>query len=115
MEDLTTRDAALLNGKVIPESLFTVMVIPATVPNFPQGEPSSYAMGWLRGTELGHPFVWHNGETFAYTAFNGMFVDDGFSVALLANGPVTKDVPFFELGNQIIQAICTFPGTAGNC
>jgi D-alanyl-D-alanine carboxypeptidase len=113
--DLATWDAALLNGKVIPASLFSVMVTPAAVPNYPQGGTSQYAMGWVRGTEVGHPFVWHNGETFAYTAFNGMFLDDGFSVALLTNGPVNEDVPFFELGDQIIQGICTSAGTAGNC
>jgi len=113
--DLATWDAALLNGKIIPASLFSVMVTPASVPNYPQGTPSQYAMGWVRGTELGHPFVWHNGETFAYTAFNGMFLDDGFSVLLLTNGPVNEDVPFFKLGDQIIQGLCTSPGTAGNC
>jgi D-alanyl-D-alanine carboxypeptidase len=63
VEDLTTWDAALLNGRVIPSSVFTIMVTPASVPNYPQGGPSDYAMGWVLGTEVGHPFVWHNGET----------------------------------------------------
>lgn len=53
--DLATWDAALLNGKVIPASLFSVMVTAATVPNYPQGGPSQYAMGWVRGTEVGSP------------------------------------------------------------
>jgi D-alanyl-D-alanine carboxypeptidase len=115
VEDLATWDAALLKGKVIPAPLFTVMVTPANVPDYPQGQPSRYAMGWVRGTVVGHPFVWHNGETLFYTAFNAMFLDDGFSVALLANGAVTEDVPFFSLGDQIIQGICTSSATAGNC
>lgn len=65
--------------------------------------PSDYAMGWVLGKEVGHPFVWHNGETYAYTASNGMFLDDGFSVALLTNGAVNEDTPFLNLGEQIIQ------------
>jgi D-alanyl-D-alanine carboxypeptidase len=115
VQDLATWDAALLNGKVIAAPLFTVMVTPANVPDFPQGQPSKYAMGWVRGTVVGHPFVWHNGETFSYTAFNAVFLDDGFSVSLLANGALNEDVPFFSLADHIIQGICTTSATAGNC
>ena len=115
VEDLATWDAALRNGKVIPAPLFTVMVTPATVPNFPQGGASSYAMGWVKGTVVGHPFVWHNGETLSYTAFNTMFLDDGFSVSLLTNVAVTEDVPFFNIADQIIQGVCTTSATAGSC
>jgi D-alanyl-D-alanine carboxypeptidase len=115
VEDLVTWDAALMSGKVIPASIFTVMVTPAVVPNYPQGGLSDYAMGWVSGTEVGHPFVWHNGETDSYTAFNGMFLDDGFSVALLTNGTVNEDTPLLNLGEQIIQEICTTSGTSGSC
>jgi D-alanyl-D-alanine carboxypeptidase len=115
VQDLATWDAALLDGKVMPASLFTEMVTPANVPDYPQGQPSQYAMGWVRGTVVGHPFVWHNGETSSYTAFNAMFLDDGFSVALLSNGAVQEDVPFFTLGDQIIQGICTSSATAASC
>jgi hypothetical protein len=44
-----------------------------------------------------------------------MFLDDGFSVALLANGTVNEDTPFLNLGEQIIQEICTSAGAAGVC
>ncbi len=115
VEDLASWDAALRNGKVIPAPLFTVMVTPANVPNFPQGGASSYAMGWVKGTVVGHPFVWHNGETLSYTAFNTMFLDDGFSVSLLTNVAVTEDVPFFNIADQIIQGVCTSSATAGSC
>jgi D-alanyl-D-alanine carboxypeptidase len=115
VQDLATWDAALLNGKVIPSMLFTTMVTPAPVPNFPQGGPSDYAMGWVRDADLGHPFVWHNGETSSYTSFNGMFLDDGFSVIILTNGPVNEDTPLLNLGEQIINAICSSSAAAGNC
>jgi len=39
----------------------------------------------------------------------------GMSVALLTNGAVTEDVPFFNVADQIIQGICTTSATAGSC
>ena len=115
LQDLATWDAALFDGRVIPASLFTVMVTPPPSVPSAQGAPSIYAMGWVRGSEAGHPFVWHNGETDSYTAFNGMFLDDGFSVIMLTNMPVHEDTPLLNLGEQLINAICTSSATAGNC
>lgn len=115
VQDLATWDAALLAGKVIPPTLFTLMVTPSGVPNYQQGGSSDYAMGWVRGTEVGHPFAWHNGETYSYTSFNGMFLDDGFSVIVLTNMPVSEDTPLLGLEEQIIQAVCTNSTTAPNC
>ncbi len=114
-QDIATWNAGLLSGEVIPLSLLTVMVTPSSVPNYPQGGVSNYAMGWVAGTEVGHPFVWHNGETYSYTSFNSMFLDDGFSVIILTNLPVSEDTPLFNLGQLLIQTICTSPSTSGNC
>jgi D-alanyl-D-alanine carboxypeptidase len=114
--DLATWDAALLKSKVIPSALFTEMVTPPSgVTNYPQGEPTGYAMGLVRDTEVGHPVAWHNGETYAYTSFNGMFLDDGFSVIVLTNMPIREDTPLLNLEVQLMQAICTSSATAGNC
>ena len=115
VEDLAAWDAALLNGKVIPPALFTAMVTPSGVPIYPQGGPSTYAMGWVQATEVGHPLAWHNGETLAYTAFNSMFLDDGFAVIVLTNMPVKEDTPLLNLGVQLIEGICTSSATEGNC
>jgi CubicO group peptidase (beta-lactamase class C family) len=114
VQDLATWDAALLSGRVIPSSLFMVMVTPPSVPNT-QGALSDYAMGWVRASEVGHPLVWHNGQTYSYAAFNGMFLDDGFVVIMLTNMRVNEDTPLLNLGNQLINAICTSSATAGNC
>jgi hypothetical protein len=72
-------------------------------------------MGWVRASEVGHPLVWHNGQTYSYAAFNGMFLDDGFVVIMLTNMRVNEDTPLLNLGNQLINAICTSSATAGNC
>jgi D-alanyl-D-alanine carboxypeptidase len=115
VQDLATWDAALLNGNVIPPALFTVMVTSSGTPNYPQGGPTDYAMGWVQDTELGRPFAWHNGETYAYTSINGMLLDDGFAVIVLTNMPVMEDTPLLPLEEQLMQTICTTSTTAGNC
>jgi hypothetical protein len=56
-----------------------------------------------------------NGCNYPITAFNGMFLDDGFSVVLLTNGRVNEGTLLLNLGQQIIQGICTSSGTAANC
>ncbi|GGC84789.1 hypothetical protein GCM10011396_35140 [Undibacterium terreum] len=107
-EDLNKWDAALLNGEVIPAALFAMAVMPpATVPVFQQAPTASpYAMGWIRNSLAGHPFVWHNGKTYAYTAFNGMFLDDGFSVSVLTNVDIQEDTPLLAFSTKLIQAVC---------
>jgi D-alanyl-D-alanine carboxypeptidase len=115
VQELATWDAALRDGNVIPSALVTLMVTPPAVPNYPQGGPSEYAMGWGSTPQLGRPFVWHNGETYSYTAFNGMFLDDGFSVSVLTNTTVNENIPLWNLGQQLINAVCTSPATAGSC
>lgn len=115
VQDLATWDAGLLNGKVIPPALFAVMVTPSGLPIYPQGGPSPYAMGLVVETEVGHPFAWHNGQTAAYAAFNGVFLDDGFSVLVLTNTPTAETTPLLNLEEQLMQAICTSSATAGNC
>lgn len=115
VRDLATWDAALINGKVIPSALFTVMVTPSGAPIYQQGGPSGYAMGLGIARISGHPFAYHNGGTDSYTAFNGMFLDDGFSVIVLTNMPVKEDVPLLNLEEQLIEGICSSSATSGNC
>jgi len=116
VQDLATWDAALRNGRVIPPALFTEMITPpAGVTNYQQGGPTTYAMGLVRDTQVGHPVAWHNGETYSYTSLNGMFLDDGFSVMVLTNMPVTEDTPLLNLEQQLMQGICTSSATASEC
>ena len=120
VQDMALWDAALLSGKVIPQTLFNLMLTPAAVPYFQQAYPSDYGMGWLVGPSVagaslaGHPFIWHNGETASYTAFNGLFTDDGFSVTVLTNYSVSEGVALLDFSTKLIQAICNAPA-AGGC
>jgi D-alanyl-D-alanine carboxypeptidase len=115
VQDMALWDAALLSGKVIPQSSFNLMLTPAAVPYFQQADPSNYGMGWVVGANLsGHPFIWHNGQTVSYTSFNGLFTDDGFSVTVLTNYSVNEDVALLNFGKSLIQAICSAPA-AGGC
>jgi D-alanyl-D-alanine carboxypeptidase len=116
VQDLATWDAAQWGGIVIPQSLFKLMLTPASVPRFQQSVPSTYGMGWIQGGTLaGHPFVWHNGGTVSYASFSGLLPDDGFSVTVLTNYSVQEDTPLLNLGEKLIQGICTGAATAGSC
>jgi CubicO group peptidase (beta-lactamase class C family) len=118
--DLTKWNAALFNDKIISSQQFSEMVTPpAGVPDFQQaGVPSYYAMGWVRANTGGHPLIWHNGGTFAYTAFNGMFLDDGFSISILTNvdhANAEQGTPMLPFAVSIVEAICSNSATASNC
>jgi CubicO group peptidase (beta-lactamase class C family) len=117
VQDLATWDAALLSGKVIPASLVTEMTTPpASVPVYHQtGYVSNYAMGWIATTAFGHPIIVHNGQTFAYSAFNAVNLDDGFSITILTNTDMKPNTSLDNFAGTIIQTVCTSAATAGNC
>ena len=117
VQDLAAWDAALLNGKVIPVALFAEMVTPpASIPVYQQaGAMSAYAMGWVRGMAFGHPVIMHNGQTFAYSAFNGAFLDNGFSLTILTNTDMQVNTSLDSFAASLIQTICTSAATASSC
>jgi len=113
--DLSVWNSALTSGTVIPASLFALTVTPPEVPNFGQSGSSQYGMGWYRTTELGRPFVLHDGGTASYSAFNGMFLDDGFSIAILSNVVLANGASFEGTATKLINAICGNPAMASTC
>ena len=114
VNDLTTWDGALYDSKVIPSGSFSLMVTPPNVPAFQQGTPSNYGMGWARGMAVGHDFVWHDGMTSGYSAFNGLFLDDGFSISILTNNAVSS-AGMEAFAVAVLHDVCTNSGTAANC
>lgn len=115
--DLASWDAALRQSRIIPKALLEEMTSPpANTPVFENGgTPSYYAMGWVTSNVPGHQMVWHNGETLAFSAFNGLFLDDGFSVTVLTNVDIQENATLLEFGSSLIQAICSNAATSGNC
>jgi CubicO group peptidase (beta-lactamase class C family) len=99
VQDLASFDAALFAGQVLPSAQFMEMVTPPSTPS------SQYAMGWVRTTMLNRPFVWHNGGLPGVAAFNGLFLDDGFSVSILMNAPPSTGITAFA--QDVIQVVCT--------
>jgi CubicO group peptidase (beta-lactamase class C family) len=96
--DLAAWNRALTSNTVIPSSLFELTVTP---PN----ASSQYGMGWWRTTQLGRPFVLHDGKTASYTAFNGMFLDNGFSIAIATNVALPNGESFEGTATKLIGAI----------
>ena len=113
--DLALWNSALLSSKIIPAASFTLSVTPPQVPVFQQSGTSQYGMGWYRTTQLGRLFVLHDGATGSYSAFNGMFVDDGFSIAILSNVALANGATFEGTATALINAICGTPTTADSC
>jgi D-alanyl-D-alanine carboxypeptidase len=113
--DLALWNHALLSSKVMPAALFTLSVTPPQVPVFQQSGASQYGMGWYQITQLGRLFVLHDGATASYSAFNGMFLDDGFSIAILTNVALANGGTFEGTAAALINAICGASATAGSC
>jgi hypothetical protein len=90
-------------------------VTPPDVPIYQQSAPSQYGMGWYRTTALGHPYVLHDGKTLSYSAFNGLFLDDGFSIAIVTNVALAGATSFEGTATMLINAICGSPATSSSC
>lgn len=117
VQDLTAWDAALFGSTaVVSQSARTAMLTPPSVPYFQSSAPSDYGMGLIQGGSLaGHPFVWHNGQTISYTSFNGVFTDDGFSIAILTNFPTEEQVPLLNFAQSLLESICNSTAGASSC
>ena len=115
VEDLATWDAAWMSGQVVSQESMNLMRTPPAVNMFGTSTPSSYGMGWAEGPQVsGHPFIWHNGLTTSYSAFNGVLTDSGLSITVLTNYTVAEGTPLLPLAQQIVGTICDTPA-AGGC
>lgn len=117
VHDLAIWDAALRAGSVLPAAQWAEMTTPpASVPVLQQsGVSSTYAMGWQAETIGVHPFLWHNGQTLAYTAFNGQFFDDGWSITILTNVDIQEPTPLLDFAHSVIAGICGNAATTSSC
>lgn len=115
-EDLAKWDAAVLSGTVIPSDLLALALTPpASIPVFQGNATTDYAMGWVRDDLGGHTLAWHNGRTYAYSAFNGVFLDDGISVSILANIDLHDDPVLLGLALTLLRKICNGQQAALSC
>jgi len=107
--DLARWDAALRDGAIISRQMFNEMVTPPpSIPVF-QGAavPAPYAMGWItQSPGAVVPVIWHNGQTLAYTSFNSLRLENGFSVSVLTNVDIQTDIPLYPFTMDLINAVC---------
>ena len=114
--DLTAWDAALIGGRVLDAQHFAEWTTPPPgVPQYQSSVATDYAMGWIHDSLLGHTFLWHNGQTAGYTAFNAVFADDGLSIAILTNVATREDTPLVDFAKNVLQTVCTNASGAGSC
>lgn len=112
--DLAKWDAALRDGAIISRQAFHEMVTPPpSIPVFQDATvPTPYAMGWVaQSPGAVVPVLWHNGQTLAYTAFNSLRLENGFSVSVLTNVDIQTDTstPLYPFTIDLINAVCASP------
>lgn len=106
--DLVAWDNALISGKVISPASFQAMT---TSNGFVTGGVS-YGFGLGLGTYGNRNIIQHDGAINGFTAFNIVFLDDGFSLVVLVNkDSVNPDA----LGANILNAVCGSIQLSGNC
>src|SRR5581483_3951441 len=110
--DLAKWDAALWDGAIISRRMFHEMVTPppSIAPFQGAAVPAPYAMGWItQSPQAVVPVIWHNGGTLAYTAFNSLRLENGFSVSVLTNVDIQTDIPLYPFTMALINAVCASP------
>jgi CubicO group peptidase (beta-lactamase class C family) len=89
-------------GVLSAPSLKAMMTPPAGIPSS-TGGASTYGFGFYTSTMNGRPYAWHDGHIQGFSAFDFVFLDDGFAVALLAND---GEFDLTSLVFQIVNAAC---------
>jgi hypothetical protein len=71
-------------------------------------------MGWISDTLMNRPFVWHNGQTLSYAAFNGVLLDTGYSVSVLTNVDIQENAVLLPFAQSLLIAVCS-ANAGGGC
>jgi D-alanyl-D-alanine carboxypeptidase len=99
--DLIHWDAALIGGRMLKPDSVRQLWAAGKLAN---GQPVSYAMGFVPASIAGHREVWHNGYaplTGGY-CLNAIFPDDRLAIVVLSNSP---DVVFRGVPEQMVHDI----------
>jgi D-alanyl-D-alanine carboxypeptidase len=107
--DLVAWDNALISGKVVSPASFRAMT---TSNGFQIPGGGSYGFGLALWTFNNRPIIWHNGQIGGFTAETAVFLDSGFSIAVLTND---QDADPDAVVLSIMNAVCNSIQLAGNC
>jgi D-alanyl-D-alanine carboxypeptidase len=107
--DLVAWDDALISGKVVSPASFAAMT---TSNGFQIPGGGSYGFGLALWTFNNKPIIWHNGQIGGFTAETAVFLDSGFSIAVLTND---QDADPDAVVLSIMNAVCNSVQLAGNC
>ena len=66
----------------------------------------------LAASALALALMWHSGQIGGFTAEEGVFLDDGFTVVVLTND---QDYNTDPITIKLIDAVCGSPQLAGDC
>ena len=107
--DLVAWDYALISGKVVSPASFAAMT---TSNGFQIPGGGSYGFGLALWTFNNKPIIWHNGQIGGFTAESAVFLDSGFTIAVLTND---QDADPDAVVLSIMNAVCNSAQLAGNC
>ncbi len=108
VSDLVAWDSALVNGKVVSPDSFKAMT---TSNGFVTGG-ASYGFGLGLSTFNNRKIIEHGGAINGFTAYNIVFLDDGFTVVVLINN---DSINPGNLAVNILDAVCNSTQLSGNC
>lgn len=108
VSDLVAWDNALINGKVVSPASFKAM----TTSNGFVTAGASYGFGLTLDTYNNRSIISHGGAINGFTAFNLVFLDDGFTVVVLVNKDSADPG---ALATNILNAVCSSAQLSGNC
>jgi len=89
LSDLVRWDRALSEYALLSEPEMRAAVTPVKVPAGsvlgPDGSPAEYGFGWFLNSYLGHPRMWHYGETIGFRTSIQRFPGDRVTIVILCN------------------------------
>ncbi|MDP9017246.1 MAG: beta-lactamase family protein, partial [Candidatus Eremiobacteraeota bacterium] len=97
--DLSTWDAALWQGRVVPRNLATLMM---TQQMLPDGAGSGYGMGLMISKIYGRTVVMHTGAIDGFSTFSGTVANTGTEITVLTN---TSNVDTIAIAKSLIGII----------
>jgi D-alanyl-D-alanine carboxypeptidase len=108
VSDLVAWDNALINGKVVSPDSFKAM----TSSNGFVSGGASYGFGLSLSTFNKRNTIEHGGAINGFTAYNTVFLDDGFTLVVLTNN---DSINPSALAGSILNAVCNSTELSGNC
>ena len=106
VEDLYRWDQALSSHTLISQQILDEAFTPYVSSQY---AGSSYGYGWFiaKAPRAGHRLIWHDGRVDGFRTYNGLYLDDGFTIIFLSNLSTLDELALAGALEQIVFAHLT--------